>query len=73
MVCAFDEYFPVLTAMIALLHILTRPADDLARGVIDATRVDPTVRVEVFDLNLENPDYRALVDRIFDADSIATW
>ncbi|KAB2673599.1 MAG: hypothetical protein DVB31_03305 [Verrucomicrobia bacterium] len=59
--------------MKSLLHVVTRPADALAQGVMDATRSDPTLTVEIVDLNLENPDYAALVERIFAVDAIATW
>ncbi len=59
--------------MPAPLHILTRPDDPLARTVIDAQRADPAHAVTVVDWTRETPDLDELLDRIFAADSIATW
>ena len=59
--------------MKSLLHVVTRPLDAMARGIVEATRVDPGLRVEVVDLNAGEPDYGALVGRIFESDAIATW
>ena len=59
--------------MPALLHILTRADDPLARNVIDAQRADPSNAVAVVDWTRETPDLDELLDQIFAADSIATW
>ncbi len=59
--------------MKSLLHVVTRPLDAMARGIVEATGADPGLRVEVVDLTVGEPDYAALVARIFEADAIATW
>ncbi len=56
-----------------VLHILTRPSDDLANEVITRQQQDPELRVAVVDLSGEEPDYAALLEAIFAADSIASW
>lgn len=58
--------------MRTILHILTRPEDELARALIEAQRGLPGVAVEVVDLT-DAPDYDALVDRIFTVQSIEVW
>jgi hypothetical protein len=55
------------------LHILTRPADGLVTGLIAAQRAEPENTVEVVDLTQPDPDYPALVEKVFAADSVATW
>ena len=59
--------------MKSLLHVVTRPLDAMARGIVEATRADPGLRVEIVDLTVGEPDYGALVGRIFEADAIAMW
>ena len=55
------------------LHILTQPADELACSLIEEQRKSPVCEVEVVDLTLPEPDYTALVEKVFAADSVATW
>jgi hypothetical protein len=55
------------------LHILTRPDDPTARAVVEAQQQDPDLKVEVADLTVPRPDYDALVEAIFQADSVAVW
>lgn len=55
------------------LHILTRPADELVTALLDRERAAGRTQIEVVDLTQPNPDYGALVDRVFDADSVVTW
>ncbi len=55
------------------LHILTRPADDLVTALIEAQRAVPENVVEVVDLTAPDPDYAALVEKVFAAGSVATW
>ncbi len=55
------------------LHVLLRPADDLVKSLMESVAKDPEVRVEVVDLSQGQPDYPQLVERIFAADSVATW
>jgi hypothetical protein len=59
--------------MATVLHLLTRPADDLVTAVLAAQRQRPELAVEVVDLTQPEPDYAALVARVFAADSVATW
>lgn len=55
------------------LHILTRPADELVTTVLAAERDRAAISVEVVDLTRPDPDYSALVDKVFAADSVVTW
>lgn len=59
--------------MTTKLHILTRPADDLVTALIEAQRAVPENAVEVVDLTAPEPDYAALVEKVFAAGSVATW
>lgn len=55
------------------LHILTRPADELVTTLLERERAASQTQIEVVDLTQPNPDYGALVDRVFAADSVVTW
>ena len=55
------------------LHILTRENDALASEVISRQREQPGVKVEVIDLTHVDPDYAALLELVFTADSVAVW
>ena len=59
--------------MTTLLHVLTRPADDWVQSLIKSQETCTTHTVEVIDLTLGTPDYAHLVERVFAADSVATW
>ena len=56
--------------MRTILHILTRPTDEVSRALIDQQRLMPEAMVEIADLVPSAPDYDALVEKIFTADSI---
>ena len=56
--------------MRTVLHILTRPEDDLTRELIAQQRARPDTQVEVADLSNATPDYGALVEKIFASDSV---
>jgi hypothetical protein len=56
-----------------LLHIVTKPNDDLARMIIKNEQSLPNTKLEVVDLANPNPDYTQLVKKIFAADSIHVW
>jgi hypothetical protein len=56
-----------------LLHILTRKEDSLAHHIIALQREKKQNAVEVVDLNEQAPDYPALLEKIFLADSVAVW
>ena len=56
------------------LHILTRPDDALPREIIACQRAQKAPEVvEVFDLTVPAPDYSALLEKVFAADSVAVW
>ena len=59
--------------MRSILHILTRPEDELSRLVITGQRTLPDIAVEVADLTVPAPDYDAVVEKIFTADSVQVW
>lgn len=56
--------------MRTILHILTRPEDELTRELIAQQRALPESAVEVAALHSSAPDYDALVEKIFSADSV---
>lgn len=55
------------------LHIVTRPLEASQVELLEAVRREPDVEVRVEDLTVSGPDYRALVEAIFAADSVVTW
>ncbi len=56
-----------------VLHILTEPDDALAQTLRDLQSAQDDIDVAVADLTVPNPDYDALVEEVFAADSIAVW
>lgn len=59
--------------MRTILHILTRPEDELTREIIAKQRAMAEARVEVVKLTSGEPDYDALVEKIFATDSVEVW
>lgn len=59
--------------MRTILHIQSDTTDARAEAVIDLQGRQPDVHLEKFDLRVADPDYAALLDRIFAADSVAVW
>ena len=59
--------------MRTILHILTRPEDDLNRELLAQQRTLPETTVEVLDLTRTAPDYERLLEAIFAADSVEVW
>lgn len=59
--------------MATQLHILTRAEDTLAATVIAQQRGTSDMEAMVVDLTEEPPDYAALLEKIFTADSVAVW
>ncbi len=55
------------------LHILTRPADELVTTLLNRERAAGQTQIEVVDLTQPVPDYPALVEKVFAADSVVTW
>jgi hypothetical protein len=56
-----------------ILHILTRPDDALAREVMARQQNAAGNIVEPVDLTQTEPDYKALLEKIFQADSVESW
>jgi hypothetical protein len=56
-----------------VLHILVRSADPLATEVIAQQRHQPECTVDVIELTTPEPDYVALLAKIFEADSVQVW
>ena len=61
------------SSMKRLLHILTMPDDNLAETVINSHRQLQDREVMVVDLTDGAPDYDALLEEIFAADSVQVW
>jgi hypothetical protein len=55
------------------LHILTCSPDPLAQDIIALQQAGGETVVKVVDLTLPEPDYGALLEAIFAADSVAVW
>ena len=55
------------------LHIVTRPLEASKVELLEAIRRESDLEVRVVDLTVSGPDYRALVEAIFAADSVVTW
>lgn len=56
-----------------ILHLLTRAERTLPDGVIATQKQNPQFQIEVIDFNQAEPDYRQLLEKIFEADSIEVW
>jgi hypothetical protein len=56
-----------------VLAILTRPEERLTATLLQEMRANRDIRLEVMDLNVEQPDYDRLLDAVFESDSIHTW
>jgi hypothetical protein len=56
-----------------VLHILTRPDDALAQAIMAQQKSADGNKVAVVDLTLPQPDYKALLEKIFAAESIQSW
>ena len=56
--------------MRTVLHILTRPEDELTQQLIASQSALPDTQVEVIRLDQATPDYDALLEKIFTADSV---
>lgn len=59
--------------MPAVLHILTRPDDTLSREIIGQQKAGNGIEIDVVDLTVPQPDYKALLEKIFTVDSVETW
>ena len=59
--------------MRTVLHIKAATTDALAEAVISAHLNDPSLRVEIVDLKVDEPDYQIALEGVFTADSVAVW
>ena len=56
-----------------VLHIVTKPDDPLAREIITRHQASGENKIVVADLTAPQPDYKALLENIFAADSVQLW
>ena len=56
--------------MRTILHILTRPKDELTSELIERQRMLRETTVEVVSLSDQPPNYDDLIEKVFAADSI---
>ena len=59
--------------MRTVLHIISRQEETFARQLIARQKEQHELKVEVVDLTQPEPDYTAVLEKIFAADSIAVW
>jgi hypothetical protein len=59
--------------MRTILHIVTRAEDPLSRDIIKRQREFADVQIDVVELTASAPDYDALIEKIFAADSIEVF
>ena len=59
--------------MRTILHILTKPDDELAAKVIATQKTRSENQVETVDLTVATPDYHELLQKIYQSDSVQTW
>jgi hypothetical protein len=55
------------------LHILTTLDDALAHAVINAQKQNSDSQVTVIDLTRSTPDYKKVLEAVFEAESIQVW
>ena len=56
-----------------ILHLRTRPEDKLGEELAAVQRAQPDCEVKVVELTVPAPDYDALLEEVFAADSIQVW
>ena len=56
-----------------ILHIFTRAEDPLTRELMARQRTAVGNMVEAVDLTVPEPDYKALLEKVFQADSVESW
>ncbi|MSU31579.1 MAG: hypothetical protein EXS25_02745 [Pedosphaera sp.] len=59
--------------MPSLLHILNAPSDPFVEAIIAEQKGGSTHQVTVIDLTAADPDFAALVELVFQSDSIQCW
>lgn len=56
-----------------VLHLLSRVSDDWPVQLIEKQKTVPHTQHEIIDLRQEHADYAAVVQKIFEADSVQVW
>ena len=56
-----------------VLHIFTATEKTFAEEIAARQRRQPDLHVEVIDLTAPEPDYQALLNKIFENDSVQVW
>ncbi|HNQ88610.1 MAG TPA: hypothetical protein PKM73_08355 [Verrucomicrobiota bacterium] len=56
-----------------VLHLITRPKDPWLHTLLEPPPAEPETVVHIIDLTPPDPDYQALLEEIFKADSVAVW
>ena len=59
--------------MTKILHVLTKKNDTLPNEIMARQRQEPNQQVVTVDLTRERPDYPALLNKVFEADSVSVW
>jgi hypothetical protein len=54
-----------------ILNVYRSEPDDTTKKLIEIVNRDR--ESETFDLNVDSPDYDALVDKIYEADQVISW
>lgn len=54
-----------------ILNIYRSEPDETTKKLVEIVTRDR--ESETFDLNVENPDYDTLVDKIYEADQVISW
>jgi hypothetical protein len=56
-----------------ILHIITKPNDVLPELIIAEQASNAKNKVEIVDLTSGEPNYKELLGKIFEADSVECW
>jgi hypothetical protein len=62
-----------ISEMRTVLHIFTRPENELALEVVAKQQALAEVKIEVADLTATDVNYDDLIEKIFSADSVEVW
>jgi len=54
-----------------ILNVYRSEPDDTTKKLVEIVNRDR--ESDSFDLNVDNPDYDALVDKIYEADQVISW
>jgi hypothetical protein len=55
-----------------ILHVMTREGDELAEAIM-AADLEADMSVTVIRLSAADPDYKELLEAVFEADSVQSW